>query len=110
MMAVTLDDKLVALPADRRAKVERRTAEIVEEELTLRQLRQAHARTQVELARRLRMKQPNVAKLEQRSDMLLSTLRAYVAAMGGELELVARFKGKKPVRLAGIGDLGEVQE
>ena len=47
-MAVTLDDKLVALPADRRAKVERRTAEIVEEELTLRQLRQAHARTQVD--------------------------------------------------------------
>lgn len=103
-----MDDKLAALPTDRRARIEQRTAEIVEEELTLRQLRQAHASTQVELARRLRMKQPNVARLEQRSDMLLSTLRAYVAAMGGELELVARFKGKKPVRLAGIGDLGEV--
>jgi hypothetical protein len=40
-MIVTLDDKLAALPAERRAKVERRTAEIVDEELTLRQLRQA---------------------------------------------------------------------
>ncbi len=109
-MAVTLDDKLAALPAERRARVERRTAEIIEEELTLRQLRQAHARTQAELARRLRMKQPNVAKLEQRSDMLLSTLRAYVAAMGGELELVARFEGRKPVRLAGIGDLAELPQ
>ena len=54
------------------------------------------------------MKQPNVAKLEQRSDMLLSTLRAYVAAMGGELELVARFEGRNAVRLAGIGDLAEL--
>jgi hypothetical protein len=109
-MMTTLDDKLAALPPERRAKIERRTAEIVEEELTLRQLRQAPARTQAELARRLRMKQPNVVKLEQRSDMMLSTLRAYVAAMGGELELVACFKGKKPVRLVGIGDLGEIPQ
>lgn len=51
------------------------------------------------------MKQGNVSKVEKRTDMLLSTLREYVEAMGGTLELVARLPGRGPVKLEGLRDL-----
>jgi hypothetical protein len=85
-MAASLEDKLARLPGDRRAKVDARAAELIE-------------RTQVRLARELGIKQETVSRLEKRSDMLLSTLRSYVEAMGGELDLVARFPDRPPVRL-----------
>ncbi|PID35181.1 MAG: hypothetical protein CR964_01040, partial [Rhodobacterales bacterium] len=45
-----------------------------------------------------------VAKYERQSDLLLSTLRSYVAAMGGDLRLMVEFPGKAPVALEGLGD------
>ena len=48
--------------------------------------------------------QDTVARCEQRSDMLLSTLRRYIAAAGGQLSLIAEFPGRPSVRLKGIGD------
>ena len=98
-MAVSLEDKLARLPAERRAKVDARAAELIAEEMTLRDLRRALDRTQVQLARELGVKQETVSRLEKRSDMLLSTLRGYVEAMGGELELLATFPDRPPVRL-----------
>ena len=95
-MAVSLEDKLARLPGERRAKVDARAAELIAEEMTLRDLRRALDRTQVHLARDLGVKQETVSRLEQRSDMLLSTLRSYVQAMGGELDLVARFPDRPP--------------
>jgi transcriptional regulator with XRE-family HTH domain len=99
MMAVSLEDKLARLPAERRVKVDARAAELIAEEMTLRDLRRALDRTQVRLARKLGVKQETVSRLEKRSDMLLSTLRGYVEAMGGELDLVAKFPARPPVRL-----------
>jgi transcriptional regulator with XRE-family HTH domain len=99
MMAVSLEDKLARLPGERRAKVDARAAELIAEEMTLRDLRRALDRTQVHLARELGVKQETVSRLEKRSDMLLSTLRGYVEAMGGELDLLARFPDRPPVRL-----------
>ena len=104
-MAVSVEDKLARLPAERRARIEARAAELIAEEMTLRDLRRALERTQVDLARQLGVKQETVSRLEQRSDMLLSTLRAYVAAMGGELDLVARLPDRPPVRLKTLADL-----
>jgi transcriptional regulator with XRE-family HTH domain len=98
-MAARLKDKLARLPADRRAKVDARAAELIAEEMTLRDLRRALDRTQVRLARELGVKQETVSRLEKRSDMLLSTLRGYVEAMGGELDLIAKFPDRPPVRL-----------
>ena len=46
--------------------------------------------------------QDGVSRLEQRSDLLLSTLRSYVQAVGGSLELIARFPDRPPVTLAGL--------
>jgi transcriptional regulator with XRE-family HTH domain len=86
-MARTLNQVLATLPVKRRAKIERRASELA----TLKDLRQAVERTQEELAVSLGVGQDTISRIERRSDMLLSTLRRYVEAMGGKLELVAEF-------------------
>lgn len=101
-MAKKLDDMLAALPAERRANIEARAGELA----TLKDLRQAVAQTQEELAAALGVGQDTISRLEKRSDMLLSTLRRYVEAMGGKLELVAQFPDRPPLvidHLAGEG-------
>jgi transcriptional regulator with XRE-family HTH domain len=103
-MAANIHDKIKNLHPARRKKVERRAAELVAEEMTLRELRHARKLTQVRIARELGISQDSVSRLEQRSDILLSTLRKTVEAMGGKLSLVAEFLDHKPVVLAGIGD------
>ncbi len=91
-MARQLDDLLAALPAERRAGIEARAGELA----TLKDLRQAVAQTQEELAAALGVGQDTISRLEKRSDMLLSTLRRVIEAMGGRLELVARFPDRPP--------------
>ncbi len=71
--------------------IARRTAELIAEEATLRQLRQARERSQAAVAVKLHIKQAAVSKLERRTDMYLNTLRSYIEAMGGTLEIIARF-------------------
>ena len=93
-MARTLDQILAGLPAKRRAKIRRRAVELA---ATLKDLREAFAYTQVELSQKLGVGQDMVSRIERRSDMLLSTLRRYIEAMGGRLELVARFPNRSPL-------------
>ena len=90
-MAIRLDDFVAKLPEDHREAIRKRTAELIAEEATLRQLRVARERSQVEMAEKLHIKQAAVSKLERRTDMYLSTLRNFIEAMGGQLEIVARF-------------------
>lgn len=99
-MARNLDQVLDNLPARRRAKIEARAAELA----TLKDLRQAMQRTQEDLASVLHIGQESVSRLEKRSDMLLSTLRGYVEAMGGKLELVAHFPNRPPVVIEHLTD------
>ncbi len=103
-MARTLADKIQQLPAVRRRKVEARAAELIAEELSLRDLRKAMNRTQMDVAKALNVGQDTVSRYEQRSDMLLSTLQGYVHAMGGELDLVVTFPNRKPVKLKSLAD------
>jgi predicted transcriptional regulator len=70
-------------------------------EMTLRELRELAGKNQVELAAALEKAQSEISKIENREDWLLSTVRNYIEALGGELEVVARF-GKKVVRLRGM--------
>jgi transcriptional regulator with XRE-family HTH domain len=79
----------------------------LERDLSLAELRRARAMTQDQLAADLNVGQAAIAKLERRTDMYLSTLRRFVEAMGGELEITARFPDQHPVRLRGIGELAE---
>lgn len=60
-------------------------------EMPLQELRQARALSQEQLADLLQVKQASISKLERRTDMYISTLRSFIQAMGGELEIVARF-------------------
>jgi hypothetical protein len=95
-----------ALPPAQRKKVEARAAQLIAEEMTLRQLRQACRLTQQKVAKSLRIGQEGVSKIERRSDLLISTLREYVKAMGGQLSLVVQFPDREPVALSGIADFG----
>lgn len=108
-MGRTLDESIASLPAAERRRVEARAAELIAEEMSLRDLRKAMKKTQTALARRLKVRQHGVSKIEQRTDMLLSTLRGYVHALGGELHLVAEFKDRPPVRLTEIGGIANAE-
>ncbi|MCO7592907.1 helix-turn-helix domain-containing protein [Pseudomonas brassicacearum] len=103
-MYKTLDDVMNGLSPERRARVEERGRELVREEMTLRALRKQLQITQEDLAERLDIRQGNVSKVENRSDMLISTLRGYVEAMGGRLELVAYMPGRAPVTIEGFAE------
>lgn len=70
-------------------------------EMNLRTMREALGKTQEALATAAQMDQSEISKAERRNDHLLSTLRRYVEAMGGELEVVAHF-GDKRIRLQGV--------
>jgi transcriptional regulator with XRE-family HTH domain len=103
-MAVNVNDKIRKLSPARRRKVEARASELIAEEMTLRELRTARKLTQVRMARTLGITQDSVSRLEKRTDLLLSTLRKTVEAMGGNLSLVAEFPDRPPVVLAGIAE------
>ena len=98
-MTVTLEEFSKDFTPEERAQVAARTAELVEEELTLRDLRQARHLTQERMAELMGVEQENVSRLERRADLLLSTLGSYAAAMGGTLRLVAEFPNRHPVSI-----------
>ncbi|KAF3890834.1 XRE family transcriptional regulator [Tolypothrix bouteillei VB521301] len=93
------------LPEDRKQRIQDRAEELEAEYLCLQELRKAAGLTQAEIARSLRMPQSNVSRLERESDMLLSTLRNYIDAMGGNLTIVVELPNKPPVRLNTLSDL-----
>lgn len=103
-MPITRKDKMKELSPAQRKKVEARAAQLIAEEMTLRELRHARKLTQVKMAKRLGVTQDSVSRLEKRSDLLLSTLRKTVEAMGGNLSLVAEFPDRAPVILSGIAE------
>jgi DNA-binding XRE family transcriptional regulator len=99
-MAKTLNTYLRKLPKARRGKIRARTGELIAEELTLREIRKAQQQSQKAVAKRLKVNQPEVSKIERRADMYVSTLRSYIEAMGGSLEIVAKFPDRPPVRIS----------
>lgn len=103
-MPVNISEKIRKLGPTQRKKVEARAAELIAEEMTLRELRRARKLTQVRMAKALGITQDSVSRIEKRSDLLLSTLRKTVKAMGGKLSLVAEFPDRVPVVLSGIAE------
>jgi transcriptional regulator with XRE-family HTH domain len=98
----TLRDKIAELSERRRQKIEARADELAAEEMSLRNLRQAHRLTQARVGKALKIGQDGVSRLERRSDLLISTLRNYVEAMGGDLQLIARFPDRPAVAVTGL--------
>jgi transcriptional regulator with XRE-family HTH domain len=86
-------------PAQRKANQRCVEAQLLE--MNLKALRESLGKTQEELAKLAEVAQSELSRTERREDHLVSTLRRYVEALGGELEIVASF-GDKRVRLQGV--------
>jgi DNA-binding XRE family transcriptional regulator len=95
---------VAAMPAERGARVDQ-IARDMQAEMDLTQLRTARRLSQAALGEILHVEQPAIAKIEKRADMYVSTLRRFIEAMGGELEITARFPDRD-VRIKRFGDLG----
>ena len=104
VMSVNVREKIRKLNVTQRKKVEGRAAELIAEEMSLRDLRKARRLTQAGVAKVLGVSQDSISRLEKRSDLLLSTLRKTVKAMGGEVRIVAEFRDRAPVVLCDLSE------
>lgn len=104
-MPVPLKDVLDALPPKRRTELDRRFKQLVNEVESLKELRRLSAKSQAKIAKTLKISQPAVSKIERQTDMYLSTLRGYVEAIGGELDVIVRLPNRAPVKVRSLEDV-----
>ena len=90
---------------ERRQRVDALKSELLAE-MPLHELRRARALTQRDLAKTLKVNQPAVAKIEQRTDVYVSSLRSYIEAVGGKLKIVAEFP-EGEVAITNFSELAE---
>lgn len=109
-MGRSLNDKLNQLPDERRERILAEAKRLHTEYLTLQDLRKARMLTQEQLAESLNIRQATISQTEKQSDLLLSTLRRHIEAMGGSLFLTVKFPDRPPVVLKGLGDTEPLQE
>jgi len=104
-MGRTLNEIIDALPRQRRERIDARYRELKDEVESLSELRKAAGKAQADIAATLKIKQPSVSKIERQTDMYLSTLRSYVEAVGGKLDLVVRLPAHRAIRLHRLGEV-----
>ena len=102
-MAKKFAELRAKMSPEARARVDERVQAALQE-MPLNELRRARDLAQKTVGDILGMAQPEVSKLEQRSDALISTIRHYIEAMGGELDIIARFRDGD-VRITQFGNL-----
>jgi hypothetical protein len=102
-MAIPYEQILAEESEETRQWVRQRAAELIAEEMNLREVRRLRKLTQARLSKKLKIGQEGVSRIEKRSDLYISTLRGYVEGVGGELTLMVRFPDQPPVILAGLG-------
>jgi len=103
-MARKYADLRARMSPEARARAATRAKALLKE-MPLHELRRARGLSQETLAATLKVRQASISKLERRADMYISTLRAHIEAMGGELEIVARFP-EGEVRISNFEDVG----
>ena len=104
-MTRSLNEIIAELPPERQADIEARYKVLKQEVEGLREIRQITGKAQEDIAAALKIKQPSVSKIEKQADMYLSTLRSYVEAIGGKLELSVKLPGRPAILLHGLGDV-----
>ncbi len=109
-MAKTLNEMMERLSPQRRARVAARAKTLIAEEVALVELRRAKALTQKKIAATLGIGQEGVSRLEKRSDLLISTLRDYIEAMGGRLRLIADFPDRPSVEVSGLAAIAAARK
>ena len=97
--AIPLNKVIAGFSPTRRKNIKARAKELIAEELALRDIRKSRALTQEQVAKRLGGKQVYVSRMENRSDVKISTLREYVHAIGGELQLMVTFPGGSKAKI-----------
>ncbi len=102
----TLEQVIAALPTEEQAAINLEAERLIAEEMTLRELRKVRERSQQVVGEVLQINQAAVSKIERRADMYVSTLRSFIEAMGGELEIIARFPDHPPVKISQFEELG----
>lgn len=106
-MAKKFSELRARLSPEARDRAQAKAKEMLAE-MPLHELRHARGLSQKMLAEALHVQQPSIAKLERRADMYVSTLRSHIEAMGGQLEIVARFPDGA-VRIGNFADLAKVE-
>lgn len=110
-MGRSFDDVIASLPQEEGERIDARHADLTQVVGGLRALRQIAGKAQADVAAVLKIKQPSVSKIEKQADMHVSTLRSYVEAVGGELELTVRLPKRPAVRIHALGDVAtEISE
>jgi predicted transcriptional regulator len=104
-MGRTLEEVIASMPAEGQARVAALSEELHAEVEGLKALRKLAQRSQEQVAQSLGVKQPAIAKIERQTDLYLSTLRRFVEAAGGTLELRVTLPGKGVMHLTGLGEL-----
>lgn len=110
-MGTSFNEKMAQFSPERQARIKSKADRLEAEYLTLKKLRKAKNKTQVQMAQILGLSQATIAQREKNSDALLSTLRSHIEAMGGKLDLVVTFPDEPnsmPVYLMGLGDTEDV--
>ena len=107
---ISHDDYMKKWKSEQRAKVQEMALQLIDEEKSLREIRKARECSQTELAQKMGMNQGDLSKFERRTDMYLSTVRQYVEALGGTLELVANFPDTGAVKIAHVAGLNVDEE
>ena len=108
-MARNLDAFIASLPQEEQQTIQVEAAHLIEEEMTLQELRKVLVRSQEEIGKVLKVNQAQVSKIERRTDMYVSTLRSFIEAMGGQLEIIAHIPDHEPVRINQFEELGEAK-
>ncbi len=106
-MGRNINDIIASLPPEEQAQIEAGYQKLRQEVEGLRALRKIAGKAQADIAAALKIKQPSVSKIEKQADMYLSTLRSYVEAVGGELELLVKLPSHPTLRLNHFGDIRE---
>lgn len=103
-MGRSLNDIIAALPAEEQEAINARYQDLKQEVEGLRELRQIAGKAQADIASALNIKQPSVSQIERQTDMYLSTLRSYVEAVGGKLELSVKLPERPALHLQYLGE------
>ena len=104
-MGRTLSEVIDALPKQRRERVDAQYRKLRDDVESLREIRKVAGKVQADIAAALKIKQPSVSKIEKQTDMYLSTLRSYVEAIGGRLDLVVRLPSRRAMYLNRLGEV-----
>jgi hypothetical protein len=105
-MAIPYEQVLAMETEEFQRSVRERAAELIAEEMNLREVRRLRKLTQARLSKKLKIGQEGVSRIEKRTDLYISTLRSYVEGVGGKLKLVVELPNRAPVLITGLGDDG----